>query len=256
MLVAAALVPDTALLVPGAAGTADPVADLREAALQAVSEAVAAATRVVVVAPGRELREPHGTVRASLGPAGVPDTMLGWPVPVRTLDGRSADAGRNGDERRLGVPAAVALHLLARVGWDGPLRVLEVAGADGLADHGRALAAPDGVALVVVGSCSGRHGPDAPLADDPRAPAFDERVVAALADGGPAARAELAAVDPGLAADLAVTGWAPWQVLLGAVGHAGVRSTVLAEGTPAGAHHAVVLWTTEGHPSDGAAHGG
>ncbi|MGY4646103.1 hypothetical protein [Cellulomonas sp. URHB0016] len=246
MLVAAALVPDTALLVPGAAGAADPAADLREAALRAVAKAVSAASRVVVVAPGSAVRELGGTVRASLGPAGVPDAMLGWPAPVRTL------VGPPGDDGPLGVPAAVALHLLARTGWEGPLRVVEVAGDDGLVSFGRDLAAADRVAMVVVGSGSGRHGPDAPLADDPRAPSLDERLLAALADAGPDARAVLAGLDSALAADLAVTGRAPWMVLVGAAADADVRSTVLAVGTPAGAHHAVVLWSVAESSHDSA----
>ncbi|GIG23195.1 hypothetical protein Cch01nite_39190 [Cellulomonas chitinilytica] len=253
MLVAAALVPDTALLVPGAAGTADPVADLRDAALEVVTAAVSGASRVVVVAPGREVREATGTVRGSLGAAGIPDGMLGWPVPERSLDrpDGSGHSGGAGEPGALGVPAAVALHLLARAGWDGPLGVLEVADADDLAARGRALVARDRVALVVVGSGSGRHGPDAPLADDPRAPAFDDRVLAALADAGPAARAQLAATDAVLAAELAVTGAAPWKVLVGAVGDVDVRATVPAAGTPAGAHHAVVLWSVTGAAADG-----
>ncbi|MBO9554108.1 hypothetical protein [Cellulomonas sp.] len=255
MLVAAALVPDTALLVPGAAGTADPVADLREAALRAVAAAVAGAGTVVVVAPGRAVAEITGTVRGSLGAAGVPDAMLGWPVPERTLGGPPDGSPRPGDSAdgapSLGVPAAVALHLLARAGWGGPLRVLEVADADDLAARGRALVAHDDVSLVVVGSGSGRHGPDAPLADDPRAPAFDEHVLAALADGGPHARADLAAIDPAMAGELAVTGRAPWQVLLGAVGDADVRATLLAAGTPSGAQHAVALWSVAGGPASG-----
>jgi hypothetical protein len=154
------------------------------------------------------------------------------------------------------VPAAVALHLLAQVGWDGPLRVVEVADADALSVPGAALVGQHDVALVVVGSGSGRHGPDAPLADDPRAPAFDDRLLALLGDGGPAARAELAGVDATLAAELAVTGLAPWRVLVGAVGEAHVRARVLATGTPAGAHHAVVLWSLGGDPSDSAPHDG
>jgi len=76
-------------------------------------------------------------------------------------------------------------------------------------------------------------------------------VLAALGDGGPQARADLAAIDPSLAKELAVTGHAPWRVLLGAVGDADVRATVLAAGTPSGAQHAVVLWSVTGGPAHG-----
>jgi len=98
--------------------------------------------------------------------------------------------------------------------------------------------------LVVVGSGSGRHGPDAPLADDDRAPAYDAALLADLADAGPEAQARLAAADPALAAALAVRGWAPWRVLLGAAGDRPVQGRLLADEVVSGAQHAVVVWTT------------
>ncbi|WP_315098566.1 hypothetical protein, partial [uncultured Cellulomonas sp.] len=178
MLVVAALVPDTALLVPGVAGDADVYLDLRRAALAAVTHVVAADVgTVVVVAPGPRSRELSGTVRPSLGPAGVPDDLLAWPVTPVLLPGAGED--------RPGVPAAVALHLLAHAGRRRGLRVLEVTGresSDDLAAAGRGLVADGPTGLVVVGSGSGRHGPDAPLADDPRSPEHDARLLADLAD--------------------------------------------------------------------------
>ncbi|MET0788056.1 MAG: hypothetical protein ABWY33_02325, partial [Cellulomonas sp.] len=143
------------------------------------------------------------------------------------------------------VPGAVALHLLARAGRTHGLRVVEVTGrqgADELAALGRALVADGPTGLVVVGSGSGRHGPDAPLADDPRAVDHDARVLADLVDAGRDARARLALDDPALAEELAVRGWGPWQVLLGAVGAAEVRGRLLATSTELGAQHSVVVW--------------
>ena len=108
MLVRAALVPDTALLVPGAAGSADVLAVLRAAALAAVAEVVASGARtIVVVAPGPASRELGGTVRPSLGAAGIPDDLLGWPSEAVTL-------ARRGTRRVRRSPSAVALHLLLR----------------------------------------------------------------------------------------------------------------------------------------------
>jgi hypothetical protein len=254
MLVAAALVPQTALVVPGAAGRADVLADLRARALDAVATMLAAEPRlVVVVAPGVRDRELVGPVGASLASAGIPDARLGWSCPA--LDGAPA----------AGVAASVGLLLLARAGWAGPVRVVEIGPSAGgsaagpapdaraaqlrsvgarLVDTGpRSVGEPSGtVGLLVVGSLSARHGPDAPLADDERAPAYDAAVLADLADGGPAARARLATLDPDLAGQLAVTGWGPWQVLLGAVGDHDVEAAVLATAAPFGAQHVVATW--------------
>jgi hypothetical protein len=238
MFVRAALVPDTALLVPGAAGSADVLVELRSAALEAVAEVVAAGvTAIVVVAPGPVSRELSGAVRPSLGAAGIPDGLLGWPTGPVVLAGAGTD--------QPSVASAVALHLLGRSGRGAGLRVVEVTGQDRAADlagRGAALVADGPTGLVVVGSGSGRHGPDGPLADDARAIAHDERVLADLADAGPDARSRLARDDPGLAAELAVRGWAPWQVLLGAAGGRDVRGRLLATGTALGAQHSVLLW--------------
>lgn len=238
MLVVAALVPDTALLVPGVAGATDVLTGLRAAAVEAVAEVVAAdVASIVVVAPGGVPRELAGTVRPSLGAAGVPDDLLGWPTRPVTLPGDGVDVP--------GVPSAVGLHLLLRAARSAGVRVVEVTGqedAEVLAALGRTLVAGGPTGLVVVGSGSGRHGPDAPLADDARAPEHDARLLADLADAGPAARTRLAADDADLAAALAVRGWAPWQVLVGAAGDAAVRARVLAESTELGAQHAVLVW--------------
>ncbi|WP_448629664.1 hypothetical protein [Cellulomonas soli] len=246
MLCAAALVPDTALLVPGAGGLADDlVAGLRAAALEAVAAVLAVPTaRVVVVAPGREERTFAGPVRASLAAAGIPDTLLRWPVP--------GPAGAPVP----GVAAGVALHLIHHVRGADHLdvaevvEVVEVAGstpAERLRARGAALVAGAPTALVVVGSSSGRHGPDAPLADDPRALAVDAALLADLADPSPAARARLAGFDPQEALALAVTGWAPWQVLVGAAHEqCDLEGRLLAAGEPAGAAHAVATWLPAG----------
>jgi hypothetical protein len=263
------LLPDTALLVPGAAGRADPLAGLRAAAVEALTEAwgqvsgnaltgarrAPDACSVLVIAPGTRDRDLHGA-RGSLTAAGVPVALVPEVGPV---DGPRAD-----------VPASVALHLLHAAGVPlDAVRVVEVARATA----GAGIALPDPMRisperispvrsdavpidavlpdlLVVVGSLSARDGEDAPLAADPDAPALDEALVTALGTG-PAA---LAAVleDPADLAALAVSGAGPWRALLRLLaGHdAPVRSVdpaaparVLARtaGTALGAH-VVARW--------------
>jgi hypothetical protein len=247
MFLAAALVPDTALLVPGVGGVADAGAEFREPALAAVGEAAASGGRIVVVAPGRADRRRGAMVQASLGAAGVPDEALGWRTPAQVRDWPAPSApDRSGPAA--GVSASVALFLLAQH-HAAAAEVVEVAAHDEAAGRATALHAlgarlvADGpTSLVVVGSPSGRHGPDAPLPDDPRAPAYDDALLADLADAGPDARERLARLDPAPAAALAVTGWAPWQVLLGAVGDTPVEARLLARHVLAGATHAVLTW--------------
>ncbi|GEL94277.1 hypothetical protein [Cellulomonas composti] len=292
-MLSAALVPDTALLVPGVSGAASAAADLRAAALAAVRTAIRGSDErasdepiaaevdrtVVVVAPGDPrasacVRERSGVLRASLAPVGVPDGLLGRPVPVVVAGGAlDDDQARTGPTEAVpAVATSVALHLLDEAGWTGGLRVIEIDGpptGDGsdlrrlgaaLVHDARQGAAPHGAfsgdaaagqpVLVVVGSASGRHGPDAPLADDPRATGVDAAVLADLASGDDAARARLAGWDAAQAHALACTGWGPWQVLLGAVDamrdgapglvvHADVRGEVVL-----GAAHVVGTWST------------
>ncbi len=172
----------------------------------------------------------------------------------------------SGDEVVDDVPAAVALALLADAGWTAAVEVLAVAEGEAPALHrvGRELATDD-VALLLMGGLSARRGPDSPLAEDPRAAAFDEAVAADLAltgrgprSGAPAttqhdatgagsAREEaahrLAAVDLTLAQALAVSAWGPWQVLLGALATPGpAMDATVSVSVPAGATYAVAGW--------------
>ena len=251
MLSLAVLVPDTPLLVPGAAGRAHVLdAERAAAGLAARSLVRIAPDRVVVVASARVARVLEGHVRASLAAAGIADAELGWAArSVPTGAPSALDVG--GVAPTASAAATVALLLLASAGWTGPVTVVEVAppaivGGDELRALGRSLAAgADRVAFVVAGSLSARNGPGALLAEDDRAAGVDAALLASLdglaapaapaAPGAPAvpavpaAPADLAptsALDPlapstgALAAELAVTAWAPLQVLLGAVGEA------------------------------------
>jgi hypothetical protein len=253
----AILVPDTALLVPGAAGAADVLTDVRAAAVDAVQVMLAASpARVVVVAPGDSDRMMPGPFLPTLGAAGVDDARLGWPAT-------GATPHPDVTPTRVDNPAsAVALLLLGRCGWTGPVTLAEVTppGADPLttaagrsaelAALGYGLAAgPEPAAFLVAGSFSARRGQDAPLEHDRRAAAVDDGMLTDLADASRPARARLAGMAPELAAELVVTAWAPWQLVIGAVaGHAAgqgtVRGAVHHVSAPFGATYAVASWTT------------
>lgn len=228
--------PDTVLLVPGAAGRADPGAGLRAAALAAVRVAAVRAAAVepegtiVVVAPGRRDRDLPHPVATGLGAAGLPDNgSSATSTPADVASGRAGVATQGRADLapdRAGVAASVALVLLREAGVALPVDVLEIARTStGVGLDARALRAlgRDRAAsvtlLVAVGSLSARHGPDAPLADDPRAAVVDARLLAALAEGPAALAGALADLGAAGAGDLAVSGWAPWQVALGALGY-------------------------------------
>jgi hypothetical protein len=257
VLAYATLVPDTALLVPGAAGAAEVLGDVRAAAVDAVQTMLTASpARVVVVAPGTADRMMPGPFLPTLAAAGIDDAWLGWPPSTGA-------AHPDVTPTRIDTPAsAVALLLLTRCGWTGPVTLAEVTppGPDPLttaagrsaelAALGYGLAAgPEPVAFLVAGSFSARRGEDAPLEHDRRAAAVDDGMLTDLADAGREARARLAGMAPDLAAELAVTAWAPWQLVIGAVagqvtGGGRPRAAVHHVCAPFGATYAVASWGT------------
>lgn len=240
---AAALVPPTALLVPGVSG-ATPVLGVERAAAVAAATAVRAARPdvVVVVAEGRgPARHVTGRLHPSLAASGVDDARLGWAPRASYGRGRATVV----DE----VAGAVGLLLLDRAGWTGPVELAGVGHADPaeLHDLGARLVADRSAALLLVGGLSARRGPDGPLDTDERAAVVDDAAVSDLADLGPAARARLAAVPARLAEELAISAWAPWQVLLGAVdgepAPAAAPTTVRHHvSAPFGATYATLSW--------------
>lgn len=241
---AAALIPPTALLVPGASG-ATPVLGVERAAAVAAATAVRAARPdvVVVVVEGRgPVQHLVGRLHPSLAAAGVDDARLGWAPRATYGRGRATVVDA--------VAGAVGLLLLDRAGWTGPVELAAVGLADPADLHavGAGLVAGRSAALLLVGGLSARRGPDGPLDSDERAAVVDDAAVSDLADLGPAARARLAAVPAQLAAELAISAWVPWQVLLGAVdgpepapaaGPTTVRHHVSA---PFGATYATLSW--------------
>jgi hypothetical protein len=274
VLAIAALVPDTALLVPGAAGRAVLLEDVRSASVAAVRQLVLAAPdRVVVVAPGPIDRVLRGPVRATLAPAGIDDTELGWAVPG-VAPGTGAAADVDGGVVTAALAASVALLLLGHCGWTGQATVVEVAAprqdprtgtarsADG--DRAKALrtlgaelaAGPDRVALVVAGSLSARNGPYAPYPEDVRAGPLDAGVLADLACADREARQRLGAIPGALAAELVLTVWAPVQVLVGAAADVPtLEGAGWHLGAPFGVLYPVLTWRAPAAAGGGAATG-
>lgn len=214
VLVAAALVPETLLLLPGTAGAAHVLEAERAAAREAVARLLAAGPErvLVVTCPPRSthdvvLRHP---LRATSTAAGIPDER--W----------SGGAGDPEGARVQDPGTSVGLALLADQGWTGVTDAVVLADgprdASALRALGAAEVADGATALLLLGALSARRGPEAPLPDDPRAAELDEQVERDLLALDPAGAARLADLDPALAAALAVSAWAPWQVLLGAAG--------------------------------------
>lgn len=236
MLVAAALVPPTALLVPGASGTGDVLAAERRAALAAVRTVVAERPdALALVVPGTgPVRV--GRMRPTLAAAGVDDAALGWPPEPTAGAGRVLVV----DD----VPAAVGLLLLHRAGWRGAVDLVPAGPTDGatLRMTGDRMVRLRRWGLVLVGGLSARHGPDGPLATDDRAAPLDDVLAADLADLDGPARARLRAVPSRLATTLAISAWGPWQVLLGAVPGDPARSRTHRVSAPLGAAYAALSW--------------
>lgn len=254
MLVAAALVPETVLLLPGAAGSASVLPDERAAAAQAVRSLLDAHPErvvVVVTSPGasttRLLADP---VRPSVGGAGVPHAVLG------SSSAHDGPRGRDGATLVPDVGASVLVALLRASGWAGAVDVLLLADDDDgaeprAADPTRtdpALGAPavplgpGRTALLLGGSLSARHGPDGPLPDDPRAPEVDRALARDLAAADGPARARLAAFPAADARALAISAHGPWRVLLRAARDLDLRGHLLLESAPSGAAYAVLAW--------------
>jgi hypothetical protein len=281
VLVTAALVPETLLLLPGTAGAATVLAAERSAAREAVRRVLDARPErvVVVTCPPRSSHDVvlrHPLVPTSTA-AGIPDERWadrtnGPSSPSGTVEARPAAVGGAGATVVQDPGASVGLALLAEQGWGGPTDAVLLADGPrdpaGLRSLGADAVADGATALLLLGALSARRGPDAPLPDDPRAAPVDadlERDLVAL--DAPAA-ARLAHADPHLAAELAVSAWAPWQVLLGAAGfrEAGrpaapapgggapsvpvpddasgppLRGTLLHSGVPLGTTYVVVHW--------------
>ncbi|MER5872491.1 class III extradiol dioxygenase subunit B-like domain-containing protein [Streptomyces sp. NPDC002044] len=235
MLVAAAVCPAPPLLVPEvAAGAAAELGDARTACSDAL--AVLAASRpdllVVVGTADEDHRGPY--------PQGARGTFRGFGA------GADVQLGEGDEGPRLLPPSlAVGAWLLAHARWGAaPVEgfgVAEPLDTAACLRAGRELAARDTrVALLVMGDGSACRTLKAPGYLDERAAAFDAAAGRAL---GAADTAALAALDPGLAAELQAAGRAPWQVLAGAAEDAGLDGRLLYEDAPYGVGYFVATWS-------------
>lgn len=248
MLVAAAVCPQTPLLVPEVAGgAAEELADVRSASLEAVARLWDARPDVLLVlAPGG----PAGARRARL--AGT-FSRFGLDLVVGDrADGPDADPKTRPEPccgllvGRWMLDTAAPAALPVCEGWEiGEDTEPEQCAEIGLDVAGRS----DRVALLAMADGSARRTLKAPGYLDERAVPFDDRIARALADADPAA---LAAVDPAAAGELMAAGRAPWQVLAAAAAAActGSRSrswrgALLSYAAPYGVGYFSALWTLD-----------
>ena len=241
MLVAAAVCPQTPLLVPEvASGAAEELADVRSAAFDAVKSLGAERPDLVIaVAPaaalGARKARFSGTFRRfgvdlGVGDVGEVGDDVGGEPCVGLLVGRWLLDG--------GLPGADPV----REGWE----VGEHTEQQECSRIGRMLAArAERVALLVMGDGSARRGLKAPGYLDERAVPFDDDVARALGDADTAA---LAAIDPTTASDFMAAGRATWQVLAGAVSGSGLpwRGELHSYRAPSGVGYFTAVWKPKG----------
>ena len=240
MIVAVAGCPNPPLLLRGITGrTVGDVEHVSAACLEAIGVLLAAEpSRVVLVGgagPGEDGPDADGP--DGDGPDG---------------DGPDGD-GPGADVKALSI--VVGRLLLAEAGCRLPVEHLVIAADSPPADclrAGRRLAAgEERTGLLVMADGSARRSLKAPGYLDARAAPFDAAVQACLESGR---LAELAELDPVLAAELLVAGRAAWQVLAGAIGAAGDAASGPAAGQsrlhysddPFGVWYPVFSWLPAG----------
>ncbi|WP_460751470.1 hypothetical protein [Myceligenerans cantabricum] len=178
MLLRAVILPATVLLVPGASGASDPLADVRLAVGAALAGLAQDGPPMVLAHGSSGARGPE-PLRPSLAAAGVADHMLPdgvlepWAVPAASAGARHDETGRTAraEPSPAGTAASVALFCLGLALGDraAEVPVLEVparhaAGTDLLARH-----LDTGGTLVV--AAGAEPGPAAVAPADPAAPA-------------------------------------------------------------------------------------
>jgi hypothetical protein len=227
VIVAAAFVPSTPLLVPAvASGAADELDVVRRASFEATRSALASAPeRVVVLGAGRR-DTTHGTGTGTFHGFGVD-----LAVP---LDPAAPESPA------LPLSLSIGAWLLAQVGWPGDRAAVELDPDADPATAGKALAAEDRrTALLVVADGSAARTEKAPASLHPDAERFDTAVADALRGGDPA---RLAALDRDLAAEVSSAGWPAWSAASAALGSATYDATLLADEAPYGVGYLVATW--------------
>ncbi|MGQ0623458.1 MAG: class III extradiol dioxygenase subunit B-like domain-containing protein [Sporichthyaceae bacterium] len=224
MLLAAALCPHPALLVPQVAGGAAPELDeLRAACDTALAAALASPPqRVVVVGAG---------AHTSAWPLDAAGALAGFGI---------AGLGPGGD---LPLSLTIGRWLLERASWSGPLELHSIAAGASSAQCaalGARLATGVPTFLLAVGDGSARRSLAAPGHLDDRAEGFDADVAKALTSVDVEALLDL---DEDLAADLLAAGRPAWQVLAGAARVSGRWRAVLDyDDAPYGVGYFVASW--------------
>jgi hypothetical protein len=226
VLVAAAVVPATPLLVPAVAGSTTGAGDelLRSRTMQAVRTSLdAAPERVVVVAPG-----------ATTGPVTGRWSWTTLGVPLRAGAGPWLD-----------LASSVGDWLLDEVGWSGDREhhcLAPDAGVTACVSVGRLWARDDRrTALLVLADGSARRSVKAPGCLDPRAEQLDAQISHALRTADAEA---LLALDAALAQALLVAGLGPLQALAAAAGGR-MRAELLHDEAPYGVGYFVATWCAE-----------
>jgi hypothetical protein len=273
VLIAAAVCPHPPVLIPaamGGAGAGPELADLRAACAAAARGLVRAQPDLIVIvgsAPsGRTYPWPSA---GSLHRYGVPwSTGPGRPVLPLSLTAGTwlltealAAAGTGalggvGTPGRAGVPvvAGGSGGTSAAVGVAGGPVVLRAVAAAArtrtcLRLGARLAGLAPRVAMLVMGDASAKKAVGVPGAPDPGAEKYDDGIAAALAAADAAA---LARLDPDRAAELRVTGRAPWQVLAGAgAGTGGLRGRLLHQTAPYDVSYLVASWAVAGPDAAG-----
>ncbi|MFB7377078.1 class III extradiol dioxygenase subunit B-like domain-containing protein [Kitasatospora purpeofusca] len=232
MLVAAAVCPCPPLLVPEVAvGASSELEPLRAACDEALGAVLAAAPDLlVVVGTGPE---------AEVWTEGGAGSFHRYGVPVV-----AALPGGRAEGPELSPALTVGAWLLGRAGATLPTHACAVpadAPADRMLGLGQGLAGlADRVGLLVMGDGSACRSLKAPGYLDERAEGYDAELARAL---GTADTAALAALDPGLAAELKAEGRAPWQVLAGAAEGAGLTARLGYQDAPYGVGYLVASWS-------------
>jgi hypothetical protein len=215
-------IPAAPLLIPDVSPSARD-ADLRHAVRRVIADAVevqrSTGSTLTVIGTAPQTRDYSGTwdfARVGVPRSAPPGPALPTSLAIAAwfLD----EVGASATRRYLGVDASASVQECLSVGGE---------------------IAADGV-LIVVGDGSARHGDKAPGADDPRAPEFDARVIAALADGAPD---DLLSLDANAAAELMVDGRAPWQIAAAAAMARSWSGHVLLQDARHGVGYIVAAWT-------------
>jgi hypothetical protein len=243
VLIAAAVCPHPPVLIPaamGAAGAGPELADLRAACAAAARGLVRARPDLIVIVGGGPAGRTYPWPSAgSLHRYGVPwSTGPGHPILPLSLtvgtwlltEALERAAWGAGEAGGAGGGLAVTLCAVADTAEPAACRRLGARLA-GLAPR---------VAMLVMGDASAKKAIGVSGAPDTEAEEYDAAIAAAL---GAADTAALARLDPDRAAELRVTGRAPWQVLAGAAaGTDGLRGRLRLQAAPYDVSYLVASW--------------